>query len=125
MGAGEVLVRRCDIALLPMMQGSPGASFAPDPQHLDGGHWGLLDPLRLRAHERVRNILEDGSDVLGKRHVGSSALDWNRRDHDKPPHESGQGEQRGNPVAGPTLQRSRKRSKTASVGPDGASFSRY
>src|SRR5215471_1010972 len=94
MGAGEVLVRRCDIALLPMMQGSPGASFAPDPQDLDGGHWGLLDPWRLRAHERVLNILEDGSDVLGKRHVGSSALDWNRRDHDMPPHESGQGEQR-------------------------------
>src|SRR6266849_737592 len=63
-----MLVRRCDIALLPVMQGRPSAGLAADPEHLDGGFWGLLDPRRLGTHERVLNVLEDRSDILGKRH---------------------------------------------------------
>src|SRR5437016_12000911 len=76
MGPGEVLVRRCRVALLPMMQRRPGTGLAADPQHLDGGHRRLLDPRRLRARERVLNILEDGSDILRKRHGCSSVLKW-------------------------------------------------
>src|SRR6266478_879691 len=74
MGPGEMLMRRRDITLFPMMQRRPGTGLAADPQHLDGGHRRLLDPRRLGPHERVLNILEDGSDILRKRHGCSSVL---------------------------------------------------
>src|SRR5271168_3326317 len=86
---GKVLVRWCCVALLPMMQGRPSAGFAADPEHLDGGHRGLLDPRRLGLHQRVLNVLEDGSDILRKRHSCSSRR--GRKDHDRPPPHRRQG----------------------------------
>src|SRR6516225_7219909 len=88
---GEMLVRRCRVALFPMMQGCPSAGLAADPQHFHSGHRGLLNPRCLGPHERVLNVLEDGSDILRKRHVCSSPLDRNCAGHDKPPRDCRQG----------------------------------
>src|SRR5215472_8909602 len=89
--AGEVLVRRCRVALFPMMQRRPGAGLAADPQHLDSGHRRLLDPRRLGPHERILNVLKHRSDILRKRHASFPPLDWDNAQHDRASRHSPQG----------------------------------
>src|SRR5207248_3025824 len=72
MRAGEVLVRRRGIALLPVVQRGPGAGLAADPQDLELVLRRPLDPGRVRAHQRVLDVLKHRANVLRQRHVRSS-----------------------------------------------------
>jgi hypothetical protein len=67
MRAGEMLVRRSRVALLPMVLRRLGTGLTADPQHLDGGHRRLLDPRCVGPRERVLNVLEHRSGILRKR----------------------------------------------------------
>src|SRR5947208_1529328 len=78
MRAGEVLVRRRGIALLPMVQRGPGAGLAADPQDLELVLRRPLDPGRVRAHQRVLDVLKHGANVLRQRHVGSPVCGGNQ-----------------------------------------------